>query len=566
MTVKSFFKAIPRHEFLCCVLINLLLMAVNLFVFRPYYETNDDSVLARTVSGFNGENDPHLIFINVIVGYVLRFFYSLNEQLPWFDFFQIFISFCSIVCIMYFLVKMIKGRYRYLIAVIPAVFISFELYVVMQYTKTAGFASAAGLLIILLFTLFEKPSVPKIAAGVLLAATGFMLRTQSFLMSLLLCSSIGIYYLFGKKKLENKQFWKRLLACGCSVVALFGAIGITLLADKNAYSSPDWQDYSDRYKIVSNITDYHFTQFDVKKLKELDIGKDETDAVMLKRWIFQDLDNFSNENLEKMFPALISNDTPPQERIGDFFAKFYECLFVRFYIPFYMFLACLLFMLITRFAIALDRLRLGEWLTLAFLILSVLVIYFYLYLSGRVFINRVDSIIWYVAIIPVLMMCKRCLFPGLTANIIVTLALLIGFQAWHYSDLKWLQTPNNNADNIKKIYSEFSNDEEHLYIATLYGVTGHPFYDTFDVPEFGVGKNTCFIAGWDSYAPIQTDKLKRFGVRNPFTDAVNNDEVYWVDENINFTLTYIHKHYDKNVRAELVKQIEQSRIYRLVSP
>ena len=79
-TKKNFLKncisKIWKSEILSAIALNLLFLASILVFCDVKYEVSDDFVMSAILSGaYGGSLNPHLIFINVLWGYLLTPFY-----------------------------------------------------------------------------------------------------------------------------------------------------------------------------------------------------------------------------------------------------------------------------------------------------------------------------------------------------------------------------------------------------------------------------------------------------------------------------------------------------------
>ena len=59
-----------RGNLFVCLLINLLFLAAVLLIMRPVFDSNDDINIAFFINLARPVQDPHLLFINTIVGWV----------------------------------------------------------------------------------------------------------------------------------------------------------------------------------------------------------------------------------------------------------------------------------------------------------------------------------------------------------------------------------------------------------------------------------------------------------------------------------------------------------------
>ena len=65
------------------VALNILVFVFYMLIFYPVYETNDDGGLLALVSGIKGVHDPHMVYINTVLGHFFAFLYGLNQSVPW---------------------------------------------------------------------------------------------------------------------------------------------------------------------------------------------------------------------------------------------------------------------------------------------------------------------------------------------------------------------------------------------------------------------------------------------------------------------------------------------------
>ena len=89
--------------------INLVFLLSILLFCDIKYETSDDFIMASIMSGaIGGEPNPHMIFINIIWGYILLPFYYLNSHISWYLIAQILLCFASCTIFSYMLLEKIR--------------------------------------------------------------------------------------------------------------------------------------------------------------------------------------------------------------------------------------------------------------------------------------------------------------------------------------------------------------------------------------------------------------------------------------------------------------------------
>lgn len=567
--VKNAITYIVSKSLLLSIIINLFLLIFYISFYKIHYETLDDGALSSIISGFYGENDAHAIFINYVLASFLKILYLVCQTVPWYGIFEIFVCFCSMVAINYFLFMTISSKSNIPLVIVFDFFVAYELYVNLQFTKTSGIASTSGILIILLFTLFKKRSVLGIILGFVLSIIGFCYRSNMFFISLLLCSTFGVLFLLRNKEFDKKDFFKRLVSCMLSLLVLFAFIGALFVIDKNQYSSSEWKYAQEKYKSLQIIADYNSYNFDKQKLENNGVNLDDIDLQMLKRWMFGDDEVFPLDTLKKISLSMCDNGSSFKNFVKQMVVNLvkypYAMTFKHIpflpYIPFSIFFVYLLILFIGN----VRKLKLRNFLTITYLVITIIVEYAYMYSLGRVFLNRIDCVIWFTATIPVIMLTGANLKKSTKNNVINIVFFVLMFAVSQL--LFYPQYGRSNysfSTNKQAILEEINNDKEHFYFMTVISehVSEILGYNPFENISPLNGENFSSVGG---FWPSEITLRKKCNMNNPFSDVVNNDSVYWIDENIDETIAYINKHYDKNANAIFVKQVADCKIYKIVS-
>ena len=131
------------------LLLTLAIAALFLILCFPTFETSDDATIIRMVDGSKGSTDPHLIYQNVILGCFYILLYKLPLRLPWYSLFQILMILISMSVLAWCITVLLGRRKGIIMAVMTDLFLGYECIVQIQYTKTAGLAACAGMMLIL---------------------------------------------------------------------------------------------------------------------------------------------------------------------------------------------------------------------------------------------------------------------------------------------------------------------------------------------------------------------------------------------------------------------------------
>ncbi|MBQ6321586.1 MAG: hypothetical protein IJI24_01815, partial [Lachnospiraceae bacterium] len=99
-TKEHFFES-ARGRKLLAVGLNVCVLIFMATAMRPFWDTNDDPTMANFVNGFRGVTDPHLVFSHLILGYILKFLYSITAAFSWYAVLMYAVIFLSLTSITY---------------------------------------------------------------------------------------------------------------------------------------------------------------------------------------------------------------------------------------------------------------------------------------------------------------------------------------------------------------------------------------------------------------------------------------------------------------------------------
>ena len=85
--------------------INAVLLGVFLCLFTPHYQSNDDFILSCFVNGAIAEKSARMVYINVMIGALLKGLYTLTTAVPWYALMQYVILFASFTAMTWILLQ-----------------------------------------------------------------------------------------------------------------------------------------------------------------------------------------------------------------------------------------------------------------------------------------------------------------------------------------------------------------------------------------------------------------------------------------------------------------------------
>ena len=130
-----------KFSFVLCV--NFFLFVLFNLLFYCRFHTVDDTFMEMIGCGAYGRPDYHLIYINVIIGFIISSLYSLIHSIPWYGLMHIIMAILSFSTIMYVFFNR-ENRLAKILVVLIIFITSYEAYTKVQFTKTAAYLATAG--------------------------------------------------------------------------------------------------------------------------------------------------------------------------------------------------------------------------------------------------------------------------------------------------------------------------------------------------------------------------------------------------------------------------------------
>lgn len=213
----------------------VILLHVLCYAFFPiYFNTNDDVAMAFIANGyFTGAPSQYLIFINVILGYVLKWGYELFPSVEWYSLLLVGVQFLSLTTLTILFQKRLSlvGKMAFWCA--AAYFVVF-----LQFTHVAFLSALAG--IILIHTRSQTTSNWKIAIGIMYLLFSFLIRMDMTIITLF----IAIPFLWNFSR-------RRIIIFGIFGLLAALSFGINHLA----YQSQEWQYFKNYNKVRGALHD-----------------------------------------------------------------------------------------------------------------------------------------------------------------------------------------------------------------------------------------------------------------------------------------------------------------------
>ena len=536
-----------------------LAMALGLVVlFKIFgvlvYETNDDTILASLSYGYYGTPQGLLVYIHPLMGQALALLQRAVPGISWYFLMELGLLWVSIAVFDRLILERFRGAQALPALAVLNLYCVYGMLFQLQYTKIAGAASIAGLLL-LFWVAEENKGWGSWLLGLLLGLAGYCLRSDAFLMILIPLSGVGLAALV--RDLKNRDFRRAGKLVG-SVLLLFALCGGLMLAEQQAYSQDaQWQHYRKFNALRTELLDYGFPDYETNQALYDSLGISEEDLELYRGWDFGDPERFNIQTMEALCNA--------KERAPLTPGRLLQCLkgsvqgLLR-----YDFSPCFLLALgLWAFFTGKKGIFPGAWAVAAVFGTEA-----FLLLSGRGLRERVDAPLMLAATVLLL------LSPGgegrgrgrLNARACAMLAgaMLLGQSAGLLSRKDRSMEDYVGGAHIQAAFREMSKDKSTLY-----------FLRTDERPRdllpkrqggFGYYSNIATLGGWLTDSPYTLERNRAYGVENPFRDMVDREDVALVSNDPQPVLDYIRAHYAPDAQAVETGLLRgEYKVFRIVS-
>ncbi|MDO4189193.1 MAG: hypothetical protein Q4D29_09405 [Lachnospiraceae bacterium] len=582
-------------KFIFSILFNAAVLAVALIVFKPYFEEIDDTQIAMLVEGAFTQKEWHVIYPNFILGGVYVFLQNAFPMVRWHIILQYVFIYISYVFSVYVISKHKRGVSTSIVAVLATFY---ELYVSIQYTKTAAFVCVAAFIMFFEYVRNKtslssandtvlsfdnkanaKENVVFLITSSVLLVYGAMLRPESFFIAAVPAAAVGLLEL-----LRTKNILKYIATFGPAFIM------VILLATLNSYVysiDAEWSDFMKYNQARMQLNDYRYDILDYNRYaNELQVlGVSENDALAILTYQYGDDSVLSYERFKEI------RDAFPARSFGyETFANLYENIINEIPRSFAMFAGFGGLIIILIASIVTDRSKSSPGfirdarrklycMIMCGFCFSAAVIYFQY--SGR-FSHRLVGAICIPSVFLVCYMMdslfikdndSKIVFGGNKNDITVAAGialsvLLIGLNGILYiSNMKDYENYRSETDPILRELDEISNDKDSLYIADTFTFQDVFRYEVFIPFSDGQLSNFVTCGSWYLNSPVTKAITRHYGYENPFKALISGEEnVYLLDNTgVACKTLFLTEHYDKIYEAKKAENRGGIDVYHMVS-
>ena len=533
--------------------INAAFLIFLVVIMRPVFETNDDLTIMEMVSGAWNIQDAHIVYQNYLLGKLYVLLYSLTKCVPWYGLIQYFFLWLAFSAIVYVIMKRLPKELGLTLSVLVLCFFGYECYMEMQYTKTAGVLTIAGILLIFQECTAEIRSKKLLISGIVLGCIGSMYRYEQFAACVALMSGLGICQILkNRKKDVLKQIRTPLL---WTLVMLVISLCLKGMDTYIYQSDPQWKQYTEYNELRTELLDYDFPDYEENEEEYTELGITEDAYKLWSHWNFGDPDLFNTETMKKLVSL-----TSPKALNGDLIVEFIN-KFPKKYFKTPVFYCVLLILLLGILERKNSVEKYGTWIYEIFLFMG---LYFYLYWQGRYDQNRVDVSLWLAVLLVIIWTLdgSRQWFEKQTGIVLCAAVLIFSQYQWYGS---WRVNAAQAGIDGRSVLEDLEEDPGHIYITKSKTLDYSSGYGPLNLMPEGISGHFTYFGGWETDTVLWKEKLARYDVVNPYKDSINNEKVRLIDDEIDVTMNYIHTYYDENAKAIQVDKYKSYPVYKIVS-
>lgn len=536
------------------LLIPVVVFIIAIFLKIQYFICDDDLYNWISRGVFTGKPDEHLLAINVCLGYLFKGLNVISSDVNWYGWFFITL----IIISTYVLLFILKKYTNVFIALFISVLV--ELYLLFNYSFTglAFFVSAIGFIKIidtLKYNIREKKYLVLLVFSIILFECGFMIRWQSFAISLVIFTPFIIFGAFNNKKLVVRF-------CLTMAVAALLTTGL-FFVNKQSYNNQEWKIWNEFNETRVPLADYVIADYDknVSNYREIGMSKNDYECIRYDNYnhnYFSDRKFFNNKRTSQIVKM-----TPNKEH--------YDYVLLDYINKIGSIKVFWLFVLLEALFFISTKSR-KKWFYLTQIAITLLA------LSCLVFLRRMPERVYNpLILISILLSTYQFIRSREEITSLLRYCFLIFgvvIAMWTFKlvgqNVKQYSLDEHKSKDYNELVSYIDNNPDKLFVfdSLKYGDI------FFNKPIITTGnkqvKNALPILDQYTYTPFYFDCIEKFHLfdKERLNLAfVKNDNVYYVDFNNQkhsqgrkkILIKYITEHTHKKIKVKTIKTIKKCR-------
>lgn len=532
-------------------------IALLLLTLTRFTSWGDNHILSFIAQGvYDSSMTAYLIFPNILFGLLVSALQAAFSGVNWMTVLQLLLSVVAFTYISTLLINRIGYKWGIFSSVLVTGLFGRYHFQSFEFTQNAFLYCAAGMFGLVLCLADKEFSFRKNKGRLIIAAAflwcGYGVRNDCFF-----ATAPFLLVMLGILVIEKKTTFCNALGAVTVVVA---GLLVMLAANSIAYAAPDWKMYLEYNQNRARIMDYGIPDYEVYEEVYRDIGLNRTDYEMLQQWMYDDLNVFTPEAMEKLAAINKVNITDGINKYA-IYDTFYDL--GKDLKSYTICIATLCLALLFLILLPLKKC----WHVIGTLCLLWLE-YWYLNCQGRMPFRTIYGV-WFLAFLSILslLLAQRKLFRIRAERSVFYMQVAVGLMILVLGncDLKIRVMGNfreiNKVNLYDRIYDNAIDNKEILYVSRIAG--GQEIYSLFRTEEKDLFSNVCFLGGWIAPSPLNERKLESFGGDNVM-EIMSKGGVYLIARReIDVILEYIDLHYQVKLQYEITQDYNNVVIYYL---
>lgn len=285
----------------CCAAgIVICLFGLTLLVMTPTYDTNDDPFMGLVASGYGNVDGPdeHLLYSNVLLGFVLKHLYTVAPLIPWYGTYLLLTQFVAHWLLLYALLLLKRNFFVVFSYLIFYLGIGIYFLAHLQFTSTAFLIGLAGLSLILVSLIRDTQGTHLRWLkweGICCLIYASLIRYAS--LQMLVLSSLPLLLMVCWQFYRTVNIKPYLLPAALTACAVLGA----RYYDRDYYLQDEgWHDFLPYYATVGALIDRtQIPYFEPTKPIFDEVGWSNIDYWMLREWVYLDPETYSLSRMQQ---------------------------------------------------------------------------------------------------------------------------------------------------------------------------------------------------------------------------------------------------------------------------
>ncbi len=293
-------KTIINNKKLTLLLFAITICLLGIFHYfkDPYFVPDDSMMNYISRGGFSVKPDEHIIFVNVIIGWICKWLYGLTNSINWFAVLFILIMLLCVFVLYTILSRHMNNWLSFILCIFT------ELFIMRVFTFTAlGFVCTTVSIVAIIDILSNyknksKKTIILFVMSVVLFCLGLMTRAHSWLGAILISIPIVIIFL-------KKHFVKEKKIILMIMVGLLALSSLIWLVNYYSYQNEHYSEFSAYNKVRSSVMDYPIPSYSENEQEYKRLGISENDYNCMRdgnepRYLIGDKKHFNKEKLERI--------------------------------------------------------------------------------------------------------------------------------------------------------------------------------------------------------------------------------------------------------------------------